>query len=257
MSADSLREELAKGIFLSSMMGVTDGAYVAAHGRGGQMVQIGALIADLHDRSHEARYLLPEEQGDMVEVLGREVEAANEGVPGVPVCLNAAPGDLESALRMARAFHEAGGAIFELNCHGGYGKLLSRGLLGAMVRPEHRKTMVEWLRALCSTAIPVVAKFNGTDTDTDFVGVLEEISDVRGLCGVHFNVRDDSSRSPNLALVKSVRPHIPGMLWCSGYVSNARQASELFEAGADCVGVAQAALDERGAVARVASGRGR
>ena len=43
-----------------AMMDITDGPWVAARAKGAKMVQIGALIADLKDRSHEKRFLLPE-----------------------------------------------------------------------------------------------------------------------------------------------------------------------------------------------------
>ena len=139
MDREQLNRRLQGGLFLSSMMGQTDGTFVARHGQGASMVQIGALVADAVDRSHEQRYLLPEAQADMVPILQKEVESARAVQGDVPIALNAAVGDLESGIRMASAFDEAGGDIFELNVHGGYGKLLKRGLLRAMALPENRR----------------------------------------------------------------------------------------------------------------------
>ena len=59
MDNTGLESRLKGGLFLSSMMYITDGAYVAARGQGACMVQIGALIADALDRSHDSRCLLP------------------------------------------------------------------------------------------------------------------------------------------------------------------------------------------------------
>ena len=55
----SLESRLKGGLFISAMMDITDGPWVAARARGARMVQIGAFIADLTDRSHEQRFLLP------------------------------------------------------------------------------------------------------------------------------------------------------------------------------------------------------
>ena len=244
MTDNELRRYLKGGLFISSMMGKTNGKYVAERGKGTNMVQIGALIADSVDRSHEAKYLLPLDEQDMVSPLKREVDDIRRTFPVVPIGLNAAPGDLESALRMARAFQGAGGDIFELNCHGGYSKLLKRGLLSAMVLPENRAKMHEWLVRLCRLSIPVVVKFNGTKKDVDFPNLLDGLADIENLFGVHFNIRDNDNQSPNLSLVKIIRPHIRGMLFCSGHVRNRTQVNELFAAGVDCVGISQGLIDD-------------
>jgi 5-methyltetrahydrofolate--homocysteine methyltransferase len=254
MDRDALRERLAGGIFLSSMMGWTDGAYVAEHGRGADMVQIGALVADAADRGHEEQYLLPVEEDDMVPVLAAEVDAARAALGDTPIALNAACGDLESALRMATAFDRAGGDVFELNCHGGYGRLMERGLLRAMAFPENRPEMLRWLRALCELDIPVAVKLNGAAGDTDLADVLREAADVRGVFAVHLNVRGADGR-PNTALLRSLAPLVPGMVWASGHAKEAAEVTALLDAGADCVGLAQGAIDEPGIIARLASER--
>jgi len=254
MKRTELAEHLRGGLFISSMMGRTDGVFVAEHGDGAAMVQIGALVADLEDRSHDERFLLPEQQEDMVPVLKREVDAARAALGATPIGLNAAPGDLESAVRMAGAFREAGGDIFELNVHGSYGKLLRRGLLKDMVLPQNRSAMIEWLEGLCALDIAVVAKFLSSMTEVDFVEVLEAVGEIEGLFGVHFNVR--CGDGPNLAFVERVAPHVNGVLFCSGHVRTRADVDALLAAGADCVGLAQGVLDEPGIIARLRRGAG-
>ena len=246
-----LASRLKGGPFISSMMGWTTGEYVAERGEGACMVQIGALVADAIDRSHDPKYLLPPEQEDMVPILAREVAPVRQALGDVPVALNAAPGDLESAVRMANAFHEAGGDIYELNCHGGYGKLLERGLLRAMVLPENRPTMIEWLEELCRLAIPIVVKFNAATSGVDFVEVLEQIRGIDSLFGVHFNIRSKAAKEPDLAFVRQVRPHVAGVLHCSGYVTDRSKFEAVLAAGADCVGVSQSLLDDEGIIQKI------
>ena len=252
MTRVDLTERMKGGLFVSSMMGITTGEWVARYGEGADMVQIGALIADSVDRDHEARFLLPLDEDGMVEIFRGEVEAVRRVLGDVPIGLNAAPGDLDSAVTMARAFGRAGGDIFELNCHGQYARLFQRGLLRAMALPEHRKTMHDWLCALCEAPIPIVVKYNGTTDEVDFVELLESIADIDGLFGVHFNVKDKEAGLPNLDLVRGIRPCVPGQLFCSGFVKERVHVDDLLRAGADCVGIAQGLRDEPGIIRRIA-----
>jgi len=251
MDRQQLIGRLQGGLFLSSMMGRTDGAFAARHGRGASMVQIGALVADAMDRSHEQRYLLPEARADMVPILRKEVQNVRAALGDVPIALNAAVGDLESGARMARAFHEAGGDIFELNVHGGYEKLLRRGLLRAMALPQNRRTMVQWLEELCRLDVPVVVKFRAGADDVDFAEVLRELGSVQRLFGVHFNVRAEGPARPDIEFVRTIRPHVRGQLWCSGHVRTRTHVVALLSAGADCVGIAQGVLDQPDIIARL------
>ncbi len=244
MERKLLGSHLKSGLFISAMMDITDGSWVAARAKGASMVQIGALIADLEDRDHEKRFLLPEAEEQMIPILENHVRSVRESWGELPICLNAAPGDLESSLRMARAFEIAGGDLIELNCHGGYDKLIRRGLLRAMALPENRPVMRQWLVQLCKLSIPVVVKFNGTQSGIDFPEVLDGLSDIDGLFGVHFNIRNQSDGNPNFPLVREIRPHIRGLLFCSGYVKTKAQVAELLAAGADCIGIAQGLLDD-------------
>ena len=253
-TAEQLAARLKDGLFISSMMGWTTGEYVAEHGEGTCMVQVGALVADAIDRSHDPAYLLPLEQKGMVPVLAEYLAPVRPALGDIPIALNAAPGDLESAVRMADAFHEAGGDIFELNCHGGYSKLRERGLLRAMVLPENRPAMIEWLRELTGLAIPIVVKFNIASRDVDFVEVLKEVQEIDGLFGVHFNVRSKDHKEPDLAFVRRVRPHVTGVLHCSGHVTRRDQFDALLEAGTDCVGISQGLLDDEGIIRKIVDG---
>ncbi len=230
------------------MMGITDGLWVSTRAAGMCMVQIGALVADSENRSHPDRDLLPLSEGEMIPVLKGHIDKIRGTWNALPIGLNAVSGDIESALRMARSFAAAGGDIFELNCHGGSAKFLERGLLRAMMDPDHRSKLHDWLEALCELPIPVVVKFNGTVEGIDFTELLDSISLIRKLFGVHFNVRDTGSKGPNIDLVRQIRPLVAGVLFCSGYVSTADHVSEMLAAGADCVGVAEGLRTDAGII---------
>ena len=253
MNCVQLEERLKGGLFISAMMGQTDGAFAARRGKGASMVQIGALIADAEDRSHDERSLLPLNQPDMVPVLRQEVDVVREALGDIPIMLNAGVGDLESGIRMANAFGEACGDIFELNVHGGYGKLLQRGLLRAMMLPENRKTLIEWLTELCRLTIPVVVKFWPRMPGVDFTEVLGDIASIEHLFGIHLNVQAEQEEVPDVALVRQVRPYVKGLLLCSGHVKERADVDALLSAGADCVGIAKGVLDEPGIMARLSA----
>jgi tRNA-dihydrouridine synthase len=162
-------------------------------------------------------------------------------------------GDLPSGVAAARAFGAAGGDIFELNCHGGYEKLLARGLLRAMALPASRDLLLNWLETLCGLEIPVVVKFNTAAADgVDFEELLEEAAGVTGLFGVHVNVRGQGG-SPDFHLVRRLRGLVPGVLMCSGHVRTTWNVRKLRESGADCIGIAQGVLDDPGIIVRLAA----
>ena len=166
--------------------------------------------------------------------------------------LNAAVGDLESGRRMARAFGRAGGDIFELNVHGEYGKLIERGLIKAMALPANQPTLIRWLRELAGLEVQLVVKFDASTDGVDWPVLMDEVSQVEGLFGIHFNVRS-GNETPDVAFVERIRPHVGGVLFCSGHVRTSDQVRALFDAGADCVGLAQGVLDEPGIIARLAA----
>ena len=251
MTREELSERVKNRLFVSSMMKVTDGAWVAEHGRGGDMVQIGALIADKTDRDHEPRCLLPLEEADMTSVLQKEVDVIRRSLGDIPIGLNAAPGDEKSALAMARAFQLAGGDIYELNCHGSYRPLLERGLLKAMPLPENRPALNRWLGGLVRFSIPIVVKFRAQTEGVDFQELLPELENIPDLFGVHFNVRDERSGEPDIEFVRQIRPLTKGLLFCSGHVTEAHHVRGLLNAGADCIGIAQGLRDEPGTLTRL------
>ncbi len=252
MQQEQLRSRLQDGLFISSMMHMTDGAYVTERAQGACMVQIGALIVDPLDHTHDPRSLLPGDYRFMVSALRREMEVIREGWDDLPVALNAAPGDHDSAVRMAQAFSESGGDIFELNCHGGYKKLLDRGLLQAMVVTENRASMIAWLKDLCELNTAIVVKFNSLTPNVDFQEVLQDVASVKNLFGIHFNVRSQDGSEPNLEFVRMARKLVSGMLFCSGHVKSREQVDALVEAGADCVGIAQGVIDDPQIISRLA-----
>ena len=188
----------------------------------------------------------------MVPILKQEVATVRQALGDVPIALNAAPGELASALKMARAFHAAGGDIYELNCHGTYGKLFKRGLLRSMPLPENRAAMTEWLAALCDLAIPIVVKFHSHLEAVDFQAVLKGLEAMQGLFGVHFNIRSKEGAQPNLEFVRLVRPHVKGTLFCSGHVTTAEHIKQLLSAGVDCVGISQGVIDQPAILAELA-----
>ena len=239
MNRNELKKVLDGGVFISSMMGITDGLWVAERADRMCMVQIGAYIADGTDRDHPEKSLLPQSEVEMTARLKADIDVIRGRWGNIPVGLNAAPGDLPSALSMARSFAAAGGDIYELNCHGGYARLLERGLLRAMMNPDQRDTLKDWIRALVQVPIPFVVKFNGTTDHIDFADLLGSIAGIEGIFGVHLNIRDLQNKKPNLGLVKTARSMVSGVLFCSGYVADKEDLSAVLDAGADCVGVAE------------------
>jgi len=255
MNESQLRQALAGGLFISAMFGRTDGAFVAQNGTGASMVQIGALIADAEDRSHPADILLPESEDAIVPILAREVDAVREGLVDIPIALNAAVGDLGSGLKTARAFGRAGGDLFELNVHGGYPKLLRRGLLRALALPENQPRLLEWVRGFLQLDVPLIVKFWAGLEGVDFSRLLDDLAALGSIFAIHFNVRNEERREPALDFVHKVRPHVDGLLLCSGYVTRRAQVDALFDAGADCIGISQGVLDEPGIIARLTAER--
>jgi len=81
--------------------------------------------------------------------------------------------------------------------------------------------------------------------------VLKEVQKIDGLFGVHFNVRSKDHKEPDLSFVRLVRPHVTGVLHCSGHVTRRAQFDALLDAGADCVGISQGLLDDEGLIRRL------
>jgi len=247
MRWEKLRDALRGKLFLSSMMNVTNGSFCGERSEGCAMVQIGAYLAE---PPAYGRYdsVLPPDRSKCVMFLNEECRAAKSR-SNVLVCLNLATPKLEWGVEAAEAFREAGGDIVELNAHGGYERYLKLGLLRAMVLPENRSRLREWLEKLVELDIAVIVKFR-MGVVPDYPKVLEQISDL-DLLGVHFNVRNDLTKRPDFSFVETVREKCPFLL-VSGYVRSAEDARKLFSAGADMVGIAEPTIKDADFIGRIA-----
>jgi tRNA-dihydrouridine synthase len=249
-----LYRELEKGFFLSSMMGVTDGAFCAQRSQGCAMVQLGAYLAEPaaspEEHGRDARSFLPAAPQACADFLAGECRVAR-GSSGVATCLNLATLRLEWGLEAAERFGQAGGGLVELNVHGGYRRYVEQGKLRAMVLPEHQDELFRWVEALAGLEVPLIVKFNAQYQRTALLHVLERMAAL-GVFGMHLNVRDEATRQPDVAFIHSTRERYPGFLLISGYVRSAADAWAAFEAGADMVGIAAPAIEDATYVRRIA-----
>jgi tRNA-dihydrouridine synthase len=243
-----LSQKLKGGFFVSSMMGVTDGAFCARTLQGDHrcaMVQTGAYLAEPTATEEEigphASSFLPADAEAWVDFLAEDCRPIRE-VADVAICMNLATPKLEWGLEAAKCFAQAGGDAVELNVHGGYGRYLARGKLRAMVQPEHQDELLRWVAALARLDIPLIVKFHGRSGGEQserehLESALRRMANLPVL-GVHVNVRDEGNKRPDLELVRALRPLIPGLFLVSGHVRSRTDAQALFNAGADMVGAA-------------------
>jgi len=243
----SLHERLKGGLFLSSMMGHTDGSFCAERGEGCAVVQIGAYLAE-PPAYGRAGYFLPPNREDCIRFFEREVSTIKRKL-GIAVCVNLATPRLEWGLEAAECFKEAGGDILELNVHGGYRPYLERGLLRAMVLPENRRNLFLWLSEFSRLDIPIIVKFRLGVID-DYTPILDYISELE-VFGVHFNIRDEARKRPDFEFVRSFKSRYDLFLLVSGYVRSAEDARRLFDLGADMVGIAEPVLKEPNYIKRL------
>jgi len=248
---EELRRMLRGGLFLSSMMGVTNGEFCAERGLGAVMVQLGAYLAEPPMYGVlEPGLILPPERENCVEFLSREVEKVKRRL-NVSVCLNLATLKLEWGLEASECFREAGGDFVELNVHGGYKRYLEQGKLRAMVLPENRSELFNWLEEFSKLDIPVIVKFRA-GVILDYSPILDRIAGMN-IFGVHFNVRDEDSKRPNVKFVREVKNRYDGIfLLVSGYVRSVEDAITLFNAGADMVGIAEPTISDPSYIANIA-----
>jgi tRNA-dihydrouridine synthase/flavodoxin len=242
-SMTELKGQLKGGVFLSSMMGVTDGAFCARtlQGKHGvAMVQTGAYLAEPtatdEDKGAHGRSFLPAGAEACAAFLAADCRSIQE-VADVAICMNLATPKLEWGLEAAECFAQAGGDAVELNVHGGYGRYLEQGKLRAMVRPEHQDELLRWVAALVRLDVPLIVKYHGGSERAHLVSALRRMANLPVL-GVHVNVRDEATKRPDVELVRALRTLIPGLFMVSGYVRSPEDAEALFAAGADMVGVA-------------------
>ncbi|RJS75189.1 hypothetical protein CW712_05145 [Candidatus Bathyarchaeota archaeon] len=154
---ENLHKKLRGGLFLSSMMNVTNGKFCAERSRGCSMVQLGAYLAEPPVYGKEP-WILPPTRKDCVEFLAEECRQARAH-GDVYVCLNLATPRLEWGLEAAEFFSEAGGDIVELNVHGGFARYLKQGKLRAMVLHENRSELYRWFDKFFQLEVPVIVKF--------------------------------------------------------------------------------------------------
>jgi tRNA-dihydrouridine synthase len=248
-----LQKKLQGGLFVSSMMGITDGAWCARvldarlqGDHGCAMVQTGAYLAEPNatakDIGPHASSFLPADIRAWVDFLADDCRRIRE-VAEVAICMNLATPRLEWGLEATRCLARAGGDAVELNVHGGYERYLEQGKLRAMVQPEHQDELLRWVAALGRLDVPLVVKFNGSSEREHLVSALRRMANLP-VFGVHVNVRDAVTKKPDVDLVRDLRHLIPGLFLVSGYVRSSADAQALFEAGADMVGVAAPLIED-------------
>ena len=242
------QEGLRKKLFLSSMMGVTDGFFCSERSEGCAMVQIGAYLAE-PAAYPETKSVLPRGQKECIDFLAEECRRARENST-VQVCLNLAALRLEWALNATECFYKAGGDIVELNIHGGYQPYVRLGKLKAMVLPENRPELFRWLEAFSTVEIPIIAKFR-EGVVADYGPILDNAVNLN-LFGVHFNIRNEQTKGPDLEFVTNIKKRYSLFLLVSGYVRSSEVVRKLFEAGADMVGFAEPTINDSGFISRVA-----
>jgi tRNA-dihydrouridine synthase len=252
-----LLQKLKGGLFVSSMMGVTDGAFCARALQGDHgcaMVQTGAYLAEptatAEDIGSQGSSFLPADRGACVDFLTADCRQIRE-VADVAICMNLAALELEWGLQAGECFARAGGDAVELNVHGGIGRYLKQGKLRAMALPEHQDELIRWVEALVGLDIPVIVKFHGQSEREHLRSAFHRMIEL-SVFGVHINVRHERTKKPNIDLVRSLRPLIPGLFLVSGYVRSSDDARALFDAGADMVGVAAPLRDDAAYLHRIA-----
>lgn len=248
---ENLRSKLRGRLFLSSMMGITNGDFCSERGIGTAMVQLGAYLAEPPMYGVlEHGLILPPEKKSCIEFLAKEVEKVKRRL-NVAVCLNLATLKLEWGLEAAECFREAGGDLIELNIHGGYRRYLEQGKLRAMVLPENRSELFNWLKGFSELDIPTIVKFKA-DVIPDYTPILDRVVDIN-IFGVHFNIRNEITKRPNAGFVKDVKSRYSSMfLLVSGYVRSAEDVKTLFSVGADMVGIAEPTIRDPNYIANIA-----
>lgn len=233
-------------LFLSSMMGWCDAGFCASRAKGCAMVQLGAFVLVEGREERDWRYPDPE-HGKLTAAMKEQFDACRAesaklvGDENVPViCANIFPCVDDDVGNSAAAFAEAGGDIYELNAHGGNDR--ERGTGGMLFIPEHTPKLMRWAGMLVDVGGPVIIKGRG-GVIPDFADHVRQFEQI-GVDAFHINVRAEDEGEQDLKLVASIRKATGMLLLASGYVADAASARRLFDAGADCVGVAEAATTD-------------
>ena len=243
-----IHENLRGKLFLSSMMGTTDGVFCAERGEGCAMVQLGAYLAE-PPAYGKRELVLPPDKKECIEFFANECKNARKNAEHI-VCLNLATPELEWGLEASECFYKGGGDIAEINIHGGYGPYLRLGKLKAMVLPENRPELFRWLEAMSKMDVPLIAKFR-EGVIPDYSPVLDRVAEMN-LFGVHFNIRDDETKKPDIEFVREIKKRYSIFLLVSGYVRDSETVKMLFEAGADMVGFAEPAMKDPKFISNIA-----
>lgn len=246
MEFDKLAVRLQGKLFLSSMMGTTDAPFCASCAHGTTMVQLGAYVL-LKEREERDLYWPAPESAALTTFMREQFEACRAksaqrlGQQNVPViCANVFPCVDEDVSVSAAAFVEAGGDIYELNAHGGIGGDRERGTGRMLFLPEHTPKLMRWAQMLVDAGGPVIIKGRGGAIPdyTEHVKQFEQI----GVHAFHINVRSGQPGVQDLKLLEDIRKTTGMFLLASGYVKDVASAKALFDAGADCVGIAEVAM---------------
>jgi tRNA-dihydrouridine synthase len=242
-----LYDRLRGRLFLSSMMGTTDGRFCGERSGGCAMVQLGAYLAEppAYDK---VPLVLPPNRIDCIRFLQGEFDRVKFN-SDVILCVNVATPELTWGMDAAEYISQAS-AVFELNIHGGYEPYLRRGRIRAMVYPESRNELFDWLESFSRLEIPVIVKFREGVID-DYTPILDKIKDL-DLLGVHFNVRDEKTKRPDFEFVEDVKRVYDTFMLVSGYVRSADDARRLFQAGADMVGIAEPTMQDPDYIRKIA-----
>lgn len=132
MGEAELYNKLRGRLFLSSMMGRTNGRFCAQRGKGCAMVQLGSYLAE--PPAYEMRgHVLPASRRDCIRFFAQEFAEVRRLLEAL-VCVNIATPKLEWGVEAAECFSQAGGDVFELNIHGGYAPYLRQGRVRACCR---------------------------------------------------------------------------------------------------------------------------
>lgn len=214
------------------MMGLTDGKYCADRAHGCEMVQLGAYLAEPSEYGNESWFLPPEKE-ECIEFFRNQLKFL-EGL-GVVTCLNLATPKLEWGIMAAESFHRAGGDIVELNAHGSYKPYMDQGKLKAMVRPENREELYEWVKAFTALEVPLIVKFKADYID-DYTKILEKIGEYDTF-GVHFNIANEEIKKLDVRFLDL--GEISPLLLVSGYVTTQKDINAVWAAGADMIGFAR------------------
>ena len=245
-------------LFLSSMMGITNGRYCSQRSTGCAMVQLGAYLAEptatKQEKGNQHQAFLPKDWEQCTEFLTNECTKARKS-QDVKVCLNLATPKLEWGLKAAQSFQQAEGDFFELNVHGAYQRYLQQGKLRSMVLPENQSELIFWLESFTTLQIPYLVKFNGQYHRHHLIDTLNRIKFLK-IDGIHINIRNNTTKTPDFELAKKLRELHHGLLLVSGYIRSACDAKMLFDIGADMVGIAEPTIKDKHFIKKIAEDLG-